>query len=217
MPNHCDNRLTVTGDPATLKKFVEFARPDEDCQDGKDQPLDYNKLCPMPPDPYQQIVEGESCSLHAISVHMGEGTPLQRLQDENVDESETARLKQGAWWYWRIEHWGTKWNCYDGYGDTADLEAGKVVYNFQSAWSPPTGVIRAAAERFDTLKFVLEYAEPGCSFSGVMEAIGDVCDDECFDDVLATAYGQELYQESFDEMAEEEERERQEQESESNA
>jgi len=46
MPNHTSNRLTLSGEPETIARFLElFTRPEE----GSDAPLlDFQKLIPMP-------------------------------------------------------------------------------------------------------------------------------------------------------------------------
>lgn len=210
MPNHCNNRLTVTGSPEDLEKFVDFACPDDvEEVERTDKPLDYNKLCPMPDNPFTQLEEGEKCYLNdVVRLRMGQMTPLEEYEslkdsEDPEDKRKAEHLLHEAWYNWRVNEWRTKWNCYDGRVDLSGIKNGVVVYDFDSAWSPPTGVIRAAALKFNTLSFTLEYAEPGCDFSGVFEARGDVYDEQCEDGVLGTDYGRELYEE----MIEEQERE----------
>ena len=210
MPNHCSNRLTVTGAPDALKKFVEFAKPDPDSETVRpDQPLDYDKLCPMPDEKMQQFLESQgSAYTRMAALIVGGGTPLEQFKNMQASEDPEERKKaehllHEAWYGWRIGEWGTKWNCYDGYVDVGDIDEGRVVYDFDSAWSPPVGVVRAAAEHFDTLTFRLEYAEGGSDFAGVFEAIGDAYTDECEDNVLSTDYGREMYEESTIAAAEE--------------
>jgi Ferredoxin-like domain in Api92-like protein len=65
---------------------------------------------------------------------------------------------------WCVENWGTKWNSYDG----------KVTENaisFNTAWSPPIGVIVALSKRIGkSLRLI--YDEPNMDFCG--EFIVDV-------------------------------------------
>jgi len=223
MPNHCSNRLTVKGEPGALKKFLEFARPDIDPAhpDADLQPLDYAKLCPMPDDHVQQYLESQDGYIAKMRRRGGHADPpLKELRDmqtsDDPKEREAAALMLSEAWYgWCVDKWGTKWNCYSGSVNTDSIDTGELVYHFDSAWSPPVGVIQAAAEHFDTLEFRLEYAENGCDFAGVFEAIGDVFSDDCVDGVLSTEYGRELYEEMYAEMDAEEaeaKREREEQE-----
>lgn len=93
----------------------------------------------------------------------------------------------GEWDYdLAIERWGTKWDARfpdDGIvlalgGEDADLSASRpstiiesdqkatAVYRFDTAWSPPIGVIERAAELYPTLRFSLTYGEPGNDFAG---------------------------------------------------
>ena len=43
----------------------------------------------------------------------------------------------------------------------------EVVFHFDTAWSPPTPVIKNAAERFPALTFELRYFECGDCFNGL--------------------------------------------------
>lgn len=63
----------------------------------------------------------------------------------------------------------TKWNACE-----CSLELGdeKLVYHFETAWSPPCPVILKASEMFPELEFRLEYFEGGAGFKGVFEAKG---------------------------------------------
>jgi hypothetical protein len=75
------------------------------------------------------------------------------------------------WYHWRIDNWGTKWNADRvqieplGHSYLWDEEAG-VKICFDTAWSPPTPVILAAAHQFPMLCFRLEYFECGMAFHG---------------------------------------------------
>ena len=46
-----------------------------------------------------------------------------------------------AWWDWRLQNWGTKWEIVsdESYLDIQDNEHGKAIRaSFSTAWSPPT-------------------------------------------------------------------------------
>lgn len=108
-----------------------------------------------------------------------------------------------GWYYWRLQHWGTKWNAsFDGPGvaiggeemdisatGTVIVTADVVSYSFLTAWSPPYAVVEAAAERWPNLEFVLRWAEPGCGDAGETTWAGgietDDEDDLAVEDVLA--------------------------------
>jgi DNA-directed RNA polymerase subunit RPC12/RpoP len=80
------------------------------------------------------------------------------------------------WYKKRLSFWGTKW----------DVEAevcskpGSIplCYHFQSAWSPPIEAFVAISRNYPTLKFILEYDEPGMCFWGIATFINGVVDDK---------------------------------------
>ena len=68
------------------------------------------------------------------------------------------------WYNWRLANWDTKWEA-DVTGfevqdyDTLEIE-------FQTAWSPPEGVVRKLREKFPDVTFQCFYDEPGCEIAG---------------------------------------------------
>ena len=82
---------------------------------------------------------------------------------------------EGDWYDWRIHHWGTKWDVH------AQLHCDSkeyLVYDFDSAWSPPIEWLKVIAKKYPLLKFTLKYDEPGMCFMGVTKARGDYFKDE---------------------------------------
>jgi len=77
----------------------------------------------------------------------------------------TTSPSDGPNWYdWCVENWGTKWNSYDG--NVTENGIG-----FNTAWSPPVGVIVALSKRIGkSLRLI--YDEPNMDFCG--EFIVDV-------------------------------------------
>lgn len=145
MPNWCENTLTVFGAEKDLKKFVEEAKSDE-------EPLSFAKTAPEPD--YSQVkVKSTYPSI---------------TKKEFVDTEE-------AWWDWRIQNWGTKWDLsevqFEDYGDFVE-------YSFMSAWSPPVEWLKIVSERYPKLEFKLKYDEPGMAFMGAARAEDGVVDDK---------------------------------------
>jgi hypothetical protein len=69
------------------------------------------------------------------------------------------------WYDWCNENWGTKWNSYDG--NVTENGIG-----FNTAWSPPVGVIVALSKRIGkSLRLI--YDEPGMDFCGEFIADAD--------------------------------------------
>lgn len=85
-------------------------------------------------------------------------TPPESLEDEG------GNGVMPAWWTWRVEHWGTKWDAYD-HGETY-RQPGRYEVPFDTAWSPPEPFVAAVSKRFPALTFVLAYDEPGMDFGG---------------------------------------------------
>lgn len=79
---------------------------------------------------------------------------------------EIPTIRDDAWWDWRVQNWGTKWDI-DTDPDNVylDLEIGELQIGFLTAWSPPCDALNYAAEEhgFD---FELYYYEPGMCFCG---------------------------------------------------
>ena len=68
------------------------------------------------------------------------------------------------WYGWRTENWGTRSNSYEGQAQDEGI-------SFNTAWSPPVGVIVALSKRIGkSLRLI--YDEPGMDFCG--EFIVDV-------------------------------------------
>jgi hypothetical protein len=65
---------------------------------------------------------------------------------------------------WRVAHWDTKWDaCYCSVSGSA---AGGLLYEFQSAWSPPVPVIREASRQHPPVTLVHEYAGEFADYAG---------------------------------------------------
>jgi hypothetical protein len=63
------------------------------------------------------------------------------------------------WYDWSIKNWGTKWEIQGG---GYLLLSNSVIFNFESAWSPPV----LAFDNFK-LHFKLEYFESGACYYGI--------------------------------------------------
>lgn len=80
-----------------------------------------------------------------------------------------------AWWDWRVQNWGTKWEI-DSASDKVDEESSELNVDFSTAWSPPIKVYEAlTAQGFFVHAY---YYEGGCSFCGRFTSMDG---DESFD------------------------------------
>ena len=68
------------------------------------------------------------------------------------------------WYHWCIANWDTKWEP-DMLGiEVQDYDTLEISFN--TAWSPPEGVIAKLREKFPELTFQCFYDEPGCEIAG---------------------------------------------------
>ena len=149
MPNWCYNRITVYADEDTADKIEEIKEIFESKQP-------FNTLFPQPDWKNTPNSKGEL---------------PKKEQMKNPDGSilwETYNFPDGKiddrWYQWCIENWGTKWEPdinEIGYEDSEMLE---LVFN--TAWSPPEGVVEKMREKYPKLTFQCFYDEPGCEIAG---------------------------------------------------
>jgi len=147
MPNWCHNKLRVTGDAGAVERFREAVKTDE-------QPLSFERILP---------------------------TPADLLEEGGI---------MPGWYIWRINHWGTKWDAsfdepFVALGaETADPDASprgeaestiddSVLYQFDTAWSPPESIMIVLGRKYPDLTFTLEFGEPGMEFAGRITVVGD--------------------------------------------
>lgn len=89
-------------------------------------------------------------------------TPVFPTFPENTEDGEAAVDPSQAWWDWRIQNWGTKWDVGSAGEPVDDIQVDetgtKVQLEFQSAWSPPLKAMRAFEEAgFSVELFYCEY------------------------------------------------------------
>jgi hypothetical protein len=117
--------------------FFEYAKGVMKTEDGEQELLiDFNKFVPQP----------EKITRDMISQD-------QWLWADQLDKVCDDEL----WWYWRAEHWGTKWQPAgaevtdeeDVYGQPDHVE---VFVTFDTAWAPPKPVLLAMSKKFPTLE-----------------------------------------------------------------
>ena len=133
MPNHCHNRIEISGEPKDLKKIKKALESEGTC-------FDFSKIIPEPD--YDKVTVYSTFS-----------------PDDLVD-------KEQAWWDWRVQNWGTKWNSYeDQLNDEIDPHS-LLTYTFATAWSPPEQVISALREKFPDVDISAFFDEPGERIAG---------------------------------------------------
>ena len=146
MPNWCYNRVTAYGDEDKLKeieKIFESKTP-------------FNDIFPMPDWKNTPNENGELPVLH------------QEFNKNGDLFYETYNFPDGRnddrWYDWRLQHWDTKWEASEVELDYEDSEILRV--EFDTAWSPPEGVMEKLREKFPDVSFQCFYDEPGCESAG---------------------------------------------------
>lgn len=145
MANYCMNKLTVRGDAKELGRFRTAVWKSEE------EPLFFGGTVPIPPE-----LDGTQSPSNL---------PLPQKLD--------LILKYGHdnWYDWQLANWGCKWGPYDNsVGDPEEIAYangnGKLVYIYDTPWSPPTQWIINTSKQFPTLKFENYCDEPGSCFRG---------------------------------------------------
>jgi hypothetical protein len=156
MPNWCQNEVSIFGDKKEIKKFIKYIKSDE-------SDFDFNKIYPMP----KELEETTSGSEDMKS-------------DEQKANSKKWNIEFGAdnWYDWKILHWGTKWELDPKYVEVHELiddEGCYVEYRFDTAWSPPEGILSRLNEVFkfnkgeDALSIQWFYREDGIGYAGYLD------------------------------------------------
>lgn len=89
-----------------------------------------------------------------------------------------------AWWNWRVQNWGTKWEV-DTEGQVHfecddDGNDNRLFVYFESAWSPPLEALQYYAEKNPDTHVDIKYYEAGMGFIGQWNSDGV---DDYYDDV----------------------------------
>lgn len=139
-PNWCSNDLYVEGSKESIDAFQALLKTGEG-------DFDFNLFIPYP-SKYEEL-------------------DMLREQAEK-DGVEWDKLPKDGYnqggYDWCIENWGTKWNAYEASIERTSDES--MSGWFDTAWSPPLGVLQAMSEKFPDIKFELNYSEEGMGIKG---------------------------------------------------
>ena len=160
MPNWCNNTLIVEGDLDALKDFKKRVLV---VNEHNTINFSMEGLMPTPP----ELLEQTSPVMWRGDENDTDG----KLEFEKQVEELKQKYGHTDWYNWRVENWGTKWDCADSHVDEMDGEGLCVYYN--TAWGPNTQFIKFAASVYPSLQFKLSFEEPGMGFCGVYEVKGD--------------------------------------------
>lgn len=159
MPNHCANDLYVSGPEPEVKRFMAFVGADKDTPE-----FSCNAVIPYP-EKYKQMDE----EAKAFSFFDAKGSDEERQAAREAYKAKWGTEHDGynsGGYEWCCNNWGTKWGAYEV--EVYEHPKRGTCITFQSAWAPPTPVIRKLFELFPTLHFEHEYFECGAGYCGAL-------------------------------------------------
>ena len=170
MPNHCFNRVSFYSDNEEhIKELYEIF---ESGTNPKNDKTVFGQIIPEPN--WAEIpLNAETVQEYKWDKPRGE---VGELPYNHVDEKspfmnglrfKSTNKQDDRWYNWRVQNWGTKWDCYDLSTDDCDLPNGFEA-SFNTAWSPPEEICYAIREKFDGISISWFYDEPGCEVAGYL-------------------------------------------------
>jgi hypothetical protein len=156
MPNYCNNVVEIRGPVAQVKALV-------------DHKLDFQKIHPYPPE------------LDITAGREGADDSPEQIALVAAEESNLKKHGYKNWYDWCVNNWGTKWNA-GGDNDAMQVDydedvndQGTALFQFDTAWAPPLGVLEKLMETHPELSIECRYHEPGVGFFGVWTDGSDRC------------------------------------------
>lgn len=149
MPNWCNNYAEIYGPKATIKAL-------HNAMTREDKPAFFGYMRPEPN--YDEVVV-----LPTFPGIKGNNDPVS---------------KESAWWDWRVQNWGTKWELGDDEmrhnftyeEDTTDYAV--IKGGFDTAWSPACDAFQFFADSNTGVQVTVYYYEPGMGFCGIYDTDG---------------------------------------------
>ena len=152
MPNWCNNDLQIThADPKMMEKALDA------WNNGK-------FLGGLVPEPDYTITPVAKTYPHI-------GASFAKTEEEKAEIMKNEpKIREDAWWDWRVQNWGTKWDF--GLEDHEDaipekLNGGVLSVFFCSAWSPPIEAYIKLTEM--GYEITASYYEGGDAYCGEFE------------------------------------------------
>lgn len=174
MPNHCSNKLTVTGPVDQVDAFVAACKAPRPTYDGRVEVADFtfNGVVPIPSEVIARGFGG-----HVINKfrHLPFEQQLVSMDKLPVDQLDGYNAQ--------CRLWGTKWDAYE-----IEVQAstpGVFVVHFQTAWCLPREWLIACGKKFPSLSFFVSFSCEGPSrgrqFKMPQQAW--LCTNEAYEDV----------------------------------
>ena len=173
MPNHCHNRVSFYGDSESeIQKLHDIFSKGLENDDEVDTGTVFGHFIPEPDWSTVPLHEND-VKEYSFSNPRGEvgECPKMIIDKDRPFRSglrfESTDVMDDRWYNWRVQNWGTKWDCYTLEIDDTDLPHGFEV-TFETAWSPPEEVCSAIREQYPNVSISWFYDEPGCEIAGYL-------------------------------------------------
>mgnify|MGYP005674504351 FL=1 len=173
MPNHCHNRVSFYGDSESeIQKLHDIFSKGLENDDEVDTGTVFGHFIPEPDWSTVPLHEND-VKEYSFSNPRGEvgECPKMIIDKDRPFRSglrfESTDVMDDRWYNWRVQNWGTKWDCYTLEIDDSDLPHGFEV-TFETAWSPPEEVCYAIREQYPNVSISWFYDEPGCEIAGYL-------------------------------------------------
>ena len=173
MPNHCSNRVSFYSDnESDIQKLHSIFLKGLENDDEVDTGTVFGHFIPEPDWSTIPLHEND-VKEYSFSNPRGEvgECPKMIIDKDRPFRSglrfESTDVMDDRWYNWRVQNWGTKWDCYTLEIDDSDLPHGFEV-TFETAWSPPEEVCYAIREQYPNVSISWFYDEPGCEIAGYL-------------------------------------------------
>ena len=162
MPNHCFNRVNIynnnTNNDSSITKLHKIFSSNNETESI------FGKLIPEPEWSKVPLTEEDAKD-------RGEVGELPVWSEDRLGGYFTfssTGSQDNRWYDWRIDNWGTKWDCYSLKMVDSEMPHSFTV-EFDTAWAPPEEIFYAITEKFDSdLSVSWFYDEPGCEIAGYL-------------------------------------------------
>ena len=179
MPNWCYNKLVIRGPKEDRQRLLNDLKIAGLAVSPSDPPeFTFNAVLPMPeglkgtrsPRPPSQEEIRANAKEHNWSEENLQWNLEHALTPEEEKRLDALKVEHGHdnWYDWCVANWGTKW---DASQVSINAYSNGITICYDTAWSPPEGVIHALAEKYPTLTFRNHYAIEG--WPGKDIVIGD--------------------------------------------
>ena len=148
MPNWCNNKVKVFGEPEQLAKVAKIFKDEKSIFNNIIQSPDWKRL------------PNEKGQFPQLEQHKNPKTGEVMWETYNFPDGKN----DDRWYHWCIENWGTKWDVSE-----LDIEYDEEYYlelTFSTAWSPPEGIMQELKDKYPDLGFSCFYDEPGMEVAG---------------------------------------------------